>query len=177
MELKEALRISISRQIADLIATSLINAPEKIKELIEIIGSNDEKRSARATYVLMRLDEEQPALLYPHLDRLIELLPGIPYINSMARVIRVFINAPIKERHEDVLAGVCFDLMERKLREVSPKVYAMEVLYRLSGKYAEIKTELAALIEAGMPTGTAGYKNRGTKILKKLKKRTGNDQC
>jgi hypothetical protein len=48
------------------------------------------------------------------------------------------------------------------------KVFGMTVLANLCEKLPELKNELRIIIEDQMPYGSAGFKSRGSKILKKL---------
>jgi hypothetical protein len=51
---------------------------------------------------------------------------------------------------------------------VAPKVYCMEILYRISQVEPNLKKELADSIEWRLNEESPGFKNRGLKILKKL---------
>ena len=48
----------------------------------------------------------------------------------------------------------------------------MTILERMVDKYPELKEELIASIEANLEFGSAGIKNRGGKILARLKAKT-----
>jgi len=44
----------------------------------------------------------------------------------------------------------------------------MQIIFNLSKTYPEIKPEFALIIQEEMPRNSTGFKNRGSKILKKL---------
>ena len=67
----------------------------------------------------------------------------------------------------------CFKYLESGDEPVAIKVFSMTILYNLSNKIPEIKNELKILIENQLPFSSAGYKSRGSKILKKLNMETG----
>jgi hypothetical protein len=66
--------------------------------------------------------------------------------------------------------NMCFDWLVSAKESVAVKVYAMEILYRISQVEPELKKELADSIEWRISEGTPGFKHRGLKTLKKLYK-------
>ena len=66
------------------------------------------------------------------------------------------------------MVAICFDWLIEE-HKVATKVFAMTSLFYLGEKYAWIRPELRSVIELQMPTATAGFKNRGGKILLGLK--------
>jgi len=54
------------------------------------------------------------------------------------------------------------------------KVYAMEILYKVSQFYPDIQSELISTIEDQLPRSTVAVKSRGKQVLAKLYKQTRN---
>ena len=63
---------------------------------------------------------------------------------------------------------MAFELLISRKEPVAVKVFAMTVLYNLSQEIPEIKSELKIVLEDQLPYGSAGFKNRGAKIISKL---------
>ena len=82
----------------------------------------------------------------------------------------MFTRSPLPQKYFGELMNICFDWLISPRESVAVKVYAMEILYRLSEIEPELKKELADSIEWRITEGTPGFKNRGVKTLKKLYK-------
>jgi len=79
-------------------------------------------------------------------------------------------NVQLSEGNRSILINLCFDYLTGNM-PVAIKVYSMEIIYRFCTDYPEIMQELYAIIESQMDGGTAGFKSRGTKIMKLIAKR------
>lgn len=79
-------------------------------------------------------------------------------------------NIRLSESSRSILTNLCFDYLTGNT-PVAIKVYSMEIIYRFCIDYPEIMQELYVIIESQMDGGTAGFKSRGAKILKKINKR------
>jgi hypothetical protein len=66
------------------------------------------------------------------------------------------------------LIDICFDWLISPSEAVAAKVFSMEILYKLSQQFPEIKHELIDSIEFGMHDGKPGYQNFARKLLVKL---------
>ena len=68
------------------------------------------------------------------------------------------------------VADICFKFLNSAKEAIAVKVFAMDVLLNIVGKFPEMKEELKISIKDQLPFGSAGFQNRGTKILKLLDK-------
>ena len=67
------------------------------------------------------------------------------------------------------VVDICFGLMESNNTPIAVKVFSMTVLANISIKEPDLKNELALIIEDQMPYGSVGFRNRGAKILNKIR--------
>jgi hypothetical protein len=72
------------------------------------------------------------------------------------------------ESHIGQLADYCFKILLMKEMDMAPKVFGMDVLYRISEIEPGLKSELADSIAFRFEEGTPGYKSHATKLLQKL---------
>ncbi len=79
-----------------------------------------------------------------------------------------FIDIP--EELLGLTAELCFNFLNSGQESIAVKANAMTVLFNIVKKYPDLKEELKITIEEQLPFGSTGFKNRGSKILKALKK-------
>ena len=82
--------------------------------------------------------------------------------------LRMLSRCPLPSGDLGPLINICFNWLTSAGESVAVKVFCMEILYRISQSEPELKKELADSIEWRMQEETAGFKNRGMKILKKF---------
>ena len=68
------------------------------------------------------------------------------------------------------MVDICFNFLLSQDEPVAIRVFAMTVLGNIAQKWPELKNELRMAIEENMEFGSAGFKSRGKKELKRLKK-------
>lgn len=82
--------------------------------------------------------------------------------------LRVLQDYKIPEELSGLAYDQCFKLLQSPTEPVAVKAFCMQVLYNIVKNIPELKSELADAISKQMPNASAGLKNRGEKILKKL---------
>jgi len=168
--LNDLLMVENSRRNTDLIADIVVNKPELFDELVEIYLRNEEPVSRRAVWVVDTVAEKLPDLLEPFLESIAEALPRFEHDGLKRLSLRMLSRSPLPQKYFGELMNICFDWLISPKESVAVKVYAMEILYRLSEIEPELKKELADSIEWRITEGTPGFKNRGVQTLKKLYK-------
>jgi hypothetical protein len=168
--IEDLLMVENSRRNTDLIADLVFNKPELFDELVEIYLRNEEPVSRRAVWVVDTVAEKLPDLLEPFLESIAEALPRFEHDGLKRLSLRMLSRSPLPQKYFGELMNICFDWLISPKESVAVKVYAMEILYRLSEIEPELKKELADSIEWRITEGTPGFKNRGLQTLKKLYK-------
>ncbi len=167
--LTELLLIEMSRRNTDLIANIIFQKPELFDELMSIFLTGPDPANRRAAWVADIVSEKRPDLMRPHLHKLAAGL-SIPGHNALKRhTLRILARSPLPET--ELLGGIiniCFDWFTSPSIPAAPKVFCMELLYRISEIEPDLKMELADSIEWRMNEGTPGFRIRGRKILGKL---------
>lgn len=171
--LREILLNESSRRNTDLVADLVFQKPELLKDLVEIILSNDEKASWKAAWALDTLDEQHPGLVGPYLFSVIHHLRFTKHDGVRRSTLRMLTRTVIPEEVEGELISLCFDWIVELKEAVAIKVFAMDLLYRYSKKEPALKNELIASIELRMQEETPGFQTHGRQLLKKLYKEVG----
>lgn len=173
-ELEDLLSDS-SRKTAD-IAVNLVGSDSGIyKRFIDFALEDRGKYAMRAARVINLVSLKHPHLIRPYLPMLVHKLPNLKNDGLKRGIAKT-----ISERSPDyddettgLLVNTCFDWLNDPQEKIALKVYAMEILYRISQFYPEMKPELIASIEHQLPEASTAIKSRGRKYLLKLYKETG----
>jgi hypothetical protein len=161
-----------SRSIADLAASMIYDDPELLKPLLSLIWSDHDPWSNRASRVFSICCCRFPGLIRPYSTEIIKKMGKVRSEGVLRNMLKVFseTNVQLSEGNRSILINLCFDYLTGNM-PVAIKVYSMEIIYRFCTDYPEIMQELYAIIESQMDGGTAGFKSRGTKIMKLIAKR------
>jgi len=166
--LKEQLISEASIANVNYIISVVLENPELVTELVNLSVQNNKKVSDRASWVLTNLVDDYPVLIKPFVAILSDRI-NISYSDTIKRnVLRILMCFEIPEESHGKLLDLCFEIMTSPKEKVAAKVNAMQIIFNLSKTYPEIKPEFALIIQEEMPRNSTGFKNRGSKILKKL---------
>ena len=170
MNISEALLKEHSKTNSLKIANYIGDDDERFSRLIKIFTSNDYRLVQRSAWVLSIIAEEHPYLVNPYLPLLIKQL-HLPLHDAVKRnVLRLLQFIDIPEAFWGELTDLCFQILTNGKEPIAIKVFAMTVLEKIVLHYPELKNELIIIIEDQLPYSSAGFKSRGKKILKSLKK-------
>ena len=167
--IKELLLKEHSRQNMEKVADLTGDNPELFRELMSSLFSDDIRETQHAAWAMTTVLGRHPELGEPHLQKMINRLKD-PVHDAVKRAITRY----LQEVHipEYLLGEVwenCAALLTNASVPIAPKVFSMTVLYRIVQKWPELAGELRFMIEEQLPFGSAGFRNRGMKILGKLK--------
>jgi hypothetical protein len=160
-----------SRALVDLTANMVYEEPLLLKSLIEVSQLDHDPWSNRSSRVVSVCCCRFPELMTPYISSIIKKLAVLSSEGVIRNYLKIFAEVPVKlnNRNKSILLNLCFDYLLNAYA-VAIKVYSMEILCNLSDEMPEIKRELYHVIEEQLPESSPGYKSRGEKILKKLKK-------
>lgn len=172
--------VNASRQGRSEMATFILAHPQHFRPLIEIALETNTDLGSRASWVVEFVIKKKPELLYPHLDyftRGLEDLQRESSIRPMAKICELLtLNyyepkgrkpPPLTLENRERITAACFDWLI-SAGKVAPKAYSMQSLVLLGWEFKWVRGELKAILEQEYPEGSAGYKARARKILKKL---------
>ncbi len=160
-----------SKSTTNLIVHQIETNPSKLNELMKLVFGDNSLLAQRAAWPFSFIAEKNPSLFkkyIPYLIDKLEIKEDHPAIKR--NILRAFQYFSFSTENEGKLLNISFELLNDNNQPIAIRVFAMTVVYNLSEKYPEIKNELKVSIENLLPTGSAGIKSRGNKILKKLNK-------
>jgi hypothetical protein len=173
--LKSMITSMMRTQEAEWMASSAADDPQIILKLIEYSYSDDKKLAFRSSWILTKVCDRFPEMIYPHLNKLSESLPKITNESvqrSFLRIISLSDLNKIEVKQHGIIADFCFQVLGSGFSAIAVKAYAMEILYRLTAIYPELKNELLATINMLQDESSAGIIARGNQIIKKLTRAT-----
>ncbi|MEO0733664.1 MAG: hypothetical protein AAFZ52_12580 [Bacteroidota bacterium] len=174
MNLREQLLKEHSRANADLILGYVLEDERRVAGLMDLFLDAEYRVAQRAAMVVGDLGRIEPDWLITYHGRMIAAAdptagkhPAIP-----RNILRFFSELSLEQVAADYagnLLDVAFRRFESATEPVAIRVFAMQVVANFTEEYPELKDELRGIIEHTIAEGTTpGFRNRGTKILRKL---------
>ncbi|GGG59490.1 adenylosuccinate lyase [Bizionia arctica] len=175
--------VNHTREKRSYYANLIINNPEFLPDLIEILFMVDDKISCRAAWVLEFVFNENLDLLLPYLDVFTENINKVhldPAVRPVAKICEYVAKAyfskqennmqvKLKTIHKERIIETCFDYMIND-EKIAPKAYSMNTLYLFGKEFDWIHRELVTIIDRDFQMQSSGFKARAKQILKNIKK-------
>lgn len=161
----------------------VIEHPELVKPLLEILFDVDDKISPRAAWVFEFMCGEKLEEIIPHLNIFTQNISKVHLdsaVRPVAKICEYLITAyysktenkikkHLTEAHKEKIIEASFDWMIND-EKIAPKAYSMNNLYLLGNEYDWIHPELAIILERDFQMQSSGFKARARHILKKIRK-------
>ena len=160
-----------SMKEAEWVASSAIENPAIFRKLIEYSFMNDKNLAFRSSWVLTKVCDKYPEMIFPNLSNIVEKLGVIDNESVQRCFLRIISLNDINEisvRHHGMLADYCFNALRSGISAIAIKAYSMEVLYKLSLIYPELANELTVSINLLQGEGSGAIQARSRMILKKI---------
>ncbi len=151
------------------LATWVGDDKRRFKELMHLFLKGEYRTTQRAAWIVKHCADASPELVYPYLNEMIDrmLEPGV-HGAVKRNVLRILQDVEIPRRLAGKIASVSFDLLASAKEEIAVKVFSMTVLANIARSEPDLKREICLLVEQQMPNGSAGFRSRGRKVLKRL---------
>lgn len=157
------------RSNTDFAVNIILQKPELLNDLTDIVFEKEEPISRRAIWALDVFDESHPERIEPYLEKIIKNLSFEGHDAYKRHSLRILSRHQIPATHEVKVFDFCIQILTGK-EATAAKLFAIHILYRFAENEPCIKHELIAAIEIGIQEGTVGLKNIGHKTLIKLNK-------
>jgi hypothetical protein len=165
-------------------ANLVIDNPELVAPVLEILFDVDNKISCRAAWVFEFMCGEKLEEIIPYLHVFTENMSKVHLdsaVRPIAKICEYIMSAyysnydndfktDLTEIHKEKIIEACFDWMIND-EKVAAKAYAMHTLYLLGTEYDWIHPELSMILERDFHIQSAAYKARARQILNKLEQR------
>ncbi len=155
----------------DKIVLSIGCDPNKFNELIEAFLKGPYRITQRAAWPLSRCVQQHPELIQPHLKKVLHFLSKSDIHDAVKRnTVRLLQFIKIPRSLQGEVVTHCFHFLSNPSEPIAIRVFSMTVLANLTKENPELKNELIPIIEDYLPFGSAGFRSRGMRVLKELKR-------
>lgn len=165
-ELQQARSKNRNQRIIDFIGDS----QEYFDELLSYFAENDARIQDTIAWIMSDCVQKNPTFLDRHFDFVCQNLKN-PATNgverNMYRALQYVVEIP--EEYQGEIVELAFEKLSAANTAIANKVFSMTVVYNISKTLTELQQELAIMIEDQLPYGSAGFKNRGQKILNEIR--------
>jgi hypothetical protein len=169
MDLKKRLNLGQSKKLALEIVDYVNGSPIRFKELVKIYLNGPYRITQRAALPLSYCIEKWPYLIDSHWKKIIHFIEKPEAQDAVKRnTMRLLQFVDIPKRYHGAVAGLCFRYLQDPKVAVAIRVFSMTVLDNIINDQPDIQKELKLILEDQMPYGSAAFKNRAMKILKRL---------
>ncbi|SFZ92472.1 hypothetical protein SAMN05428642_102746 [Flaviramulus basaltis] len=163
-------------------ANLIIDNPDLIPKLLEILFMVNDKVSPRAAWVFEFMCGENLETIIPYLDVFTENIHKIHLDSAVRPVAKICeylakayysktdnrIKHVLLSKHKKKIIEACFDYMIND-EKIAPKAYSMNTLFLFGKDYDWVRPELILILERDFQMQSSGFKARAKHILKKLK--------
>jgi len=165
-----------------LLVNSVIKNKSWILILLHNINDIENNNSSFSARILELSCKKELGLLLPYLDEFVAIIPKLKLdasIRASAKIIElltikyflqkadIYRNS-LTNSHLELFTENCFDWMINK-KAIAIQAHSMYALYLMGKIYDWVHPELITMIERNLPKGSAGYKNRGKKVINAIK--------
>lgn len=169
--LEDLLLLEMSRRNTDMVANMVLASQKLFDPLMSIYLKGDDPANRRAAWVTDIVTETRPEWILPYIDKLAAMTPQFGHDALRRHALRILSRSPLPgEEVLGVLIDHCFRLITSPSPVIAPKIFSMDLLYRISQQEPDLKQELADSIEWRMQEESPGFKNKGARLLKQLYK-------
>ncbi|MFI1743696.1 adenylosuccinate lyase [Thalassobellus sediminis] len=180
---KELNYVNHSREKRLHYAHLMIDNPDLVPKLLEILFRVNDKISPRAAWVFEFMCSNNINTIIPYLDIFTEQMHKVHLDSAVRPVAKVCeliakaytskedneIKKALTAIHKERIIEVCFDYMIND-EKVAPKAYSMTTLFMFGKAYDWVYPELVLILERDFSLQSAAFKARAKQILKKIKK-------
>ncbi len=171
-KIKQQLMSEMSRRNIDIVTQWVVEQPQALEALIELVLSHNDKVSSRASWVLEKISEMEHEPVNAYLETLINELPNIVSSSTRRTLTKVLMLHVIPEKFEGEIFDFCISMIESPKEPVAVKANCMSMVFNLLPKYPELKNEVFTIIETQLPHNSIGFKSRFKVLKRKYNKPT-----
>jgi hypothetical protein len=149
MDFLSLLQTDSSRAVADMGVMALESQPERFEELINFAFKYPYPVNMRAARVVELYCEKHPETILPFLEVIIEKLHNAQTDGVKRGFLKALweVGDLSKVKNPGVLLTLCYNWLQSSSEALSVRVYALEVIYRISLIEPDIQLEMKAMID------------------------------
>ncbi|HEY5823305.1 MAG TPA: hypothetical protein VIT44_03005 [Cyclobacteriaceae bacterium] len=159
-----------SKAQKDKIVRYVGNDAKRFAELVALFFKGPYRVTQRASWPLSSIVEKHPALVKPHLKKILQNVMKSGQHDAVKRnTLRLLQYIEIPKSLQGIAVDVCFQLLTDRKEPVAIHAFAITVLTTLARQEPDLKNELIPLIEEQLPYSSPAFVSRAKRALKELK--------
>ncbi len=170
MDIKALLTKEHSKKQAQRICDSIINGEAELSTLLNLLYVGGMRMRQRAAWPLELLAKAEEERIYPYLPEIIEQLSTSVEDSFTRNIYRALQHMRFNEDHIGAVYEVAFAHLADPQSAIAIQAFSMTTCANIAHVYPELAHEIIPTIQDLYDTGSAGYKARAKKELKRLKK-------
>ncbi len=170
MDIRALLYDEHSKKQAIKICEGIISGEATLSVLLNLLYTGEMRMRQRASWPLEFVAMKREELFYPHMTEIINLLQSSQEDGLLRNLYRSLQHMRFSEDHIGDVYEVSFSHLANAQSAVAIQVFAMTTCTNIAHIYPELAHEVIPTIESLYDTGSAGYKARARKELKRLYK-------
>jgi hypothetical protein len=168
MNIEEELLAEHSKKQTIKIVNWIGNNTSRLQTFMDLYLLNEPITTQRGSMVTNHIFINEPEILIPYLEKMTSLLNQDVHDAVKRCTMRILSEIEIPEKIEGLVLNKAFEYFSAGEIPIAIRVHAMQVVFNLIPKYPELKNEFVATINMQLINGSAGFKSRANKLLKKL---------
>ncbi|MEE9438044.1 MAG: hypothetical protein V3V14_03520 [Saprospiraceae bacterium] len=156
--------------IGKILSNEVISNPDKVKELMACFFSKEIRICQRASWVVSKVVDTSPLIIYPYLEKMVANLSNPMHDAVVRNTFRVLQYIDIPEEFEGRVYDISIEYLLDLKQAIAIRVFAMTTAANIVMIHPELVNELSIIIEEHLPHGSSGFRARGKKILKQIRK-------
>jgi hypothetical protein len=171
MNIREQLLAGNNRFNIDIVAHHIGDDKKLFAELLKLTICGELPISMRAAWTMTACCDRHPEMAKPHLKTLIQFLPKAPHTGIIRLILRIIASVEVPVSFSGSIYHSCQEYLEDDKMPIAVKIFAMDIMYKISEKQPDLKPELLLLFEDLLVIASSpGVKNRCEKTISKLQK-------
>jgi len=168
----EKLLPDTGRNTADLATLFVLEHPDIFPDILQACLAQTYPLSMRASRVVYLCAEEEPGLIRPYLNPIIDSLPELTDESVIRNLLHIYelYGKEVEEEHLVKLVDICFRYLGDPARAIAIRGYAVNILMEAGKRIPEIRTELVAVLEFLIPDESRTFQNFARRIIKQVKR-------
>ena len=159
-DIEEFIQQNYSKEFAEDLAGFLVQNPQRIPHLLQIVYRQEEPISRRAAWYFSTLFDKDPELVYPFTDELVSQLPAIKSQSILRAFLRTIGRSPISENHHGYLLQYASETILNPKSEIAVKAMAMDIFFQIAKSQPDLLQELEQIIDFIYPESSRGIQNK-----------------
>jgi hypothetical protein len=166
MDIRQALLEEHSKRQTMAIVEYIGGDPARFSVLMDVFFEGEYRTTQRAAWPLNYCAERNPELIYPYLERLVDLLARKDVHNAVRRnIARLLQYISVPDHLRGKLYALCMDLVDDAGEAVAVRVFALTVAANIARSEPDLTGELRLIVEKHLPHTTPAFRSRARRIL------------